>query len=177
MPFINPFIKDGQIKFPDGASIVEHVERWARVRSDKLAYRFLDFSTERDGVARDLTWSQFSARNKARGRPACSRSPSPVTASPSCARRTSTTSSPSSARSTPDASRCRCSTRPSPDTSAACTRCWTTATRRPILTTTEAAEGVRKFFRSRPANQRPRVIAVDAVPDDVAATWVHPGGV
>ena len=42
-----------------------------------------------------------------------------------------------------------------------------------ILTTTDAAEGVRKFFRSRPANQRPRVIAVDAVPDDVAATWVH----
>ena len=32
-----------------------------------------------------------------------------------------------------------------------------------ILTTTAAAEGVRKFFRSRPANQRPRVIAVDAV--------------
>ncbi len=40
-----------------------------------------------------------------------------------------------------------------------------------ILTTTEAAEGVRKFFRSRPANERPRVIAVDAVPDEVGATW------
>ena len=40
-----------------------------------------------------------------------------------------------------------------------------------ILTTTEAAEGVRKFFRSRPAKERPRVIAVDAVPDDVGATW------
>lgn len=41
-----------------------------------------------------------------------------------------------------------------------------------ILTTTAAAEGVRKFFRSRPANERPRVIAVDAVPDEVAATWI-----
>ncbi|HYZ68769.1 MAG TPA: long-chain-fatty-acid--AMP ligase FadD32, partial [Mycobacterium sp.] len=40
-----------------------------------------------------------------------------------------------------------------------------------ILTTTAAAEGVRKFFRSRPAKERPRVIAVDAVPDDVGATW------
>src|SRR6201987_2559267 len=40
-----------------------------------------------------------------------------------------------------------------------------------ILTTTESAEGVRKFFRSRPAKERPRVIAVDAVPDDVGATW------
>ena len=40
-----------------------------------------------------------------------------------------------------------------------------------ILTTTEAAEGVRKFFRNRPAKERPRVIAVDAVPDEVGATW------
>ena len=42
-----------------------------------------------------------------------------------------------------------------------------------ILTTTDSAEGVRKFFRSRPAKERPRVIAVDAVPDDVGATWEH----
>jgi fatty acid CoA ligase FadD32 len=40
-----------------------------------------------------------------------------------------------------------------------------------ILTTTEAAEGVRKFFRTRPAKERPRVIAVDAVPDEVGAGW------
>ena len=42
-----------------------------------------------------------------------------------------------------------------------------------ILTTTDSAEGVRKFFRSRPAKERPRVIAVDAVPDEVGATWEH----
>ncbi len=42
-----------------------------------------------------------------------------------------------------------------------------------ILTTTEAAEGVRKFFRTRPAKERPRVIAVDAIPDEVGATWEH----
>ena len=33
--------------------------------------------------------------------------------------------------------------------------------------------GVRKFFRSRPAKERPRVIAVDAIPDEVGATWEH----
>ena len=43
-----------------------------------------------------------------------------------------------------------------------------------ILTTTGSAEGVRKFFRNRAANERPRVIAVDAVPDEVAGTWVQP---
>ena len=42
-----------------------HVEKWAKVRGDQLAYRFLDFSTERDGVAHDLNWAEFSARNKA----------------------------------------------------------------------------------------------------------------
>ena len=40
-----------------------------------------------------------------------------------------------------------------------------------ILTTTDAAEGVRKFIRARSAKERPRVIAVDAVPNEVASTW------
>ncbi|KWX21252.1 AMP-binding protein [Mycolicibacterium wolinskyi] len=173
MPFHNPFIKNGQIKFPDGSSIVAHVERWAKVRGDKLAYRFLDFSTERDGVARDLTWAQFSARNKA------------------VAARLQQVTEPG------DRVAILCPQNldylvaffgalyagriavPLFDPSepghvgrlhAVLDNCHPSA----ILTTTEAAEGVRKFFRSRPANQRPRVIAVDAVPDDVAATWINP---
>ncbi len=67
MAFHNPFIKDGLIRFPDNGNLVKHVETWAKVRGDKVAYRFLDFSTERDGVARDLTWADFSARNQAVG--------------------------------------------------------------------------------------------------------------
>ncbi|MFV8048639.1 long-chain-fatty-acid--AMP ligase FadD32 [Mycobacterium sp. 48b] len=175
MPFINPFIKDGQIKFPDGASIVEHVERWARVRSDKLAYRFLDFSTERDGVARDLTWSQFSARNKAvaarlqqvtqegdRVAILCPQNLDYLVAFFG-ALYAGRIAVPLFDPSEPGhVGRLH----------AVLDNCHPSA----VLTTTEAAEGVRKFFRSRPANQRPRVIAVDAVPDDVAATWVHPQG-
>lgn len=30
---------------------------------------------------------------------------------------------------------------------------------------------MRKFFRTRRADQRPRVIAVDAVPNEVGQTW------
>jgi len=68
MGFHNPFIdKSGQIKFPDNGSLVRHIERWAKVRGDKLAYRFLDYSTERDGVERDLHWAEFGARNRAVG--------------------------------------------------------------------------------------------------------------
>ena len=69
MGFHNPFLKDGLIRFPDNGSLVRHVEKWAKVRGDKLAYRFLDFSTERDGVARDLNWADFGGAQPCRRRP------------------------------------------------------------------------------------------------------------
>ena len=78
MGFHNPFLKDGLIKFPDNGSVVKHVEKWAKVRGDKLAYRFLDFSVERDGVERELNWADFGTPTRLSAR-ACNRSPSPVT--------------------------------------------------------------------------------------------------
>jgi fatty acid CoA ligase FadD32 len=169
--FHNPFIKDGLIKFPDNGNLVRHIERWAKVRGDKLAYRFLDFSTERDGVERDLNWADFGARNRAVG-----------------ARLQQVTE-------TGDRVAILCPQNleylvaffgtlyagriavPLFDPNepghvgrlhAVLDDCHPSA----ILTTTEAAEGVRKFFRGRPAKERPRVIAVDAVPDEVGSTWV-----
>ncbi|MGH3675029.1 MAG: long-chain-fatty-acid--AMP ligase FadD32 [Mycobacterium sp.] len=171
MGFHNPFVKDGQIRFPENGSLVGHVERWAKVRGDKLAYRFLDFSVERDGVARELNWADFGARNRA------------------LAARLQQVTQPG------DRVAILCPQNleyvvamygtlysgriavPLFDPSepghvgrlhAVLDDCQPSA----ILTTTEAAEGVRKFFRSRPAKERPRVIAVDAVPVEVGATWV-----
>lgn len=171
MPFHNPFIKNGQIKFPDGASIVSHVERWAKVRGDKLAYRFLDYSTERDGVECEMTWAQFSARNRAvaarlqqvtevgdRVAILCPQNLDYLVAMYGAiyaGRIAVPLFDPSEPGHVGRLHAVLDDCRPSA-----------------ILTTTEAAEGVRKFFRSRPANQRPRVIAVDAVPPEVAATWV-----
>ncbi|MDT5327435.1 MAG: fatty acid CoA ligase FadD32 [Mycobacterium sp.] len=170
MGFHNPFLKDGQIRFPDNGSVVRHVEKWAKVRGDKLAYRFVDFSTERDGVEHDLKWGDFSVRNKA------------------VAARLQQVTRPG------DRVAILCPQNleymvaffgtlysgriavPLFDPAepghvgrlhAVLDDCQPTA----ILTTTASAEGVRKFFRSRPANERPRVIAVDAVPDEVGATW------
>jgi fatty acid CoA ligase FadD32 len=171
MGFHNPFLKDGLIRFPDNGNLVRHVEKWAKVRGDKLAYQFLDFSTERDGVARNLNWADFSARNRAVGA------------------RLQQVTQPG------DRVAILCPQNldylvgffgalyagriavPLFDPAepghvgrlhAVLDDCQPTA----ILTTTSSAEGVRKFFRSRPAKERPRVIAVDAVPDEVAATWV-----
>ncbi len=170
MAFHNPFIKDGLIKFPDNGNLVKHVERWAKVRGDKLAYRFVDFSTERDGVERDLRWADFGARNKAVGARLQQVTQPGDRVAILC---------PQNLEylvaffGTLYAGRIAV---PLFDPNepghvgrlhAVLDDCHPSA----ILTTTAAAEGVRKFFRTRPANQRPRVIAVDAVPNEVGATW------
>lgn len=170
MAFYNPFLKDGLLKFPDNGSLVKHVEKWAKVRGDKLAYRFLDFSTERDGVARELNWADFGARNRAVGarlqqvtQPGdrvailCPQNLDYVVAM------FGTLYSGRIAVPLFDPNEPGHVGR----LHAVLDDCTPTA----ILTTTESAEGVRKFFRSRPAKERPRVIAVDAVPDEVGATW------
>ncbi|MBV8863458.1 MAG: AMP-binding protein [Mycobacterium sp.] len=170
MAYHNPFIVNGRIKFPDNTNVVRHVEKWAKVRGDRLAYRFLDYSTERDGVIRDISWSEFGARNRALGA------------------RLQQVTKPG------DRIAILCPQNlhyvvaffgilysgrigvPLFDPSepghvgrlhAVLDDCEPTA----ILTTSDAAEGVRKFFRGRPAKERPRVIAVDAVPNEVASTW------
>ena len=170
MGFHNPFIKDGLIQFPDNGNLARHVERWAKVRGDKLAYRFIDFSTERDGVARDLNWADFGARNRAVGARLQQVTQPGDRVAILC---------PQNLEylvaffGTLYAGRIAV---PLFDPSepghvgrlhAVLDDCHPSA----ILTTTEAAEGVRKFFRSRPAKERPRVIAVDAMPNEVGATW------
>ncbi|OBK52666.1 long-chain-fatty-acid--AMP ligase FadD32 [Mycobacterium sp. 1081908.1] len=173
MAYHNPFIVNGKIRFPDNTNLVRHVEKWAKVRGDKLAYRFVDFSTERDGEYRDISWSEFSARNRAVGarlqqvtQPGdriailCPQNLNYLIAffgALYAGRIAVPLFDPSEpghvGRLHAVLDDCAPST---------------------ILTTTEAAEGVRKFIRARAAKERPRVIAVDAVPAEVASTWQEP---
>ncbi|OCB21233.1 fatty-acid--CoA ligase [Mycobacterium malmoense] len=173
MPYHNPFIVNGKIRFPDNTNLVKHVEKWARVRGDKLAYRFIDYSTERDGVYRDIVWRDFSARNRAVGA------------------RLQQVTQPG------DRIAILCPQNldyliaffgalyagriavplfdpGEPGHVGRLHAVLDDCTPSTILTTTEAAEGVRKFIRARSAKERPRVIAVDAVPTEVASTWVEP---
>jgi fatty acid CoA ligase FadD32 len=170
VPYHNPFIVNGKIRFPENTDLVRHVEKWTKVRGDKLAYRFLDYSTERDGIARDISWAEFGNRNRAVGA------------------RLQQITAPG------DRVAILCPQNldylvaffgvlyagriavPLFDPSepghvgrlhAVLDDCAPSA----VLTTSDSAEGVRKFFRSRPAKERPRVIAVDAVPTDVGSTW------
>ncbi len=173
MAYHNPFIVNGKIRFPDNTNMVKHVERWAKVRGDKLAYRFLDFSTERDGIERDILWSEFSARNRAVGARLQQVTQPGDRIAILCPQNLDYLISffgalysgriavPLFDPAEPGhvgrlhAVLDDCS----PST---------------ILTTTDSAEGVRKFIRARSAKERPRVIAVDAVPTEVAATWQQP---
>ncbi len=173
MAYHNPFIVNGKIRFPENTNLVKHVEKWAKVRGDKLAYRFLDFSTERDGVERDILWSEFSARNRAIGARLQQVTKPDDRIAILCPQNldylvaffgalySGRTAVPLFDPAEPGhvgrlhAVLDDCS----PST---------------ILTTTDSAEGVRKFIRARSAKERPRVIAVDAVPPEVAATWESP---
>lgn len=173
MAYHNPFIVNGKIKFPENTNLVKHVEKWARVRGDKLAYRFLDFSTERDGVACDISWSEFSARNRAVGARLQQVTEPGDRIAVLCPQNLDYLIALFGAL---YAGRIAV---PLFDPSepghvgrlhAVLDDC----TPSTILTTTEAAEGVRKFIRARSAKERPRVIAVDAVPNEVNSTWVAP---
>src|SRR5579875_410964 len=175
MAYHNPYIVDGHIRFRDNTNLVMHVERWAKVRGQRVAYRFWDYSTERDGVARDISWADFAARNRAVGA------------------RLQQVTKPG------DRIAILCPQNldylvaffgvlyagriavPLFDPAepghvgrlhAVLDDCEPAA----VLTTSDSAEGVHKFFRSRPAKERPRVIAVDAVPNEVANTWELPEG-
>src|SRR3982074_1454183 len=175
MAFHNPFLKDGLIRFPDNGSLVRHVEKWAKVRGDKLAYRFLDFSTERDGVERDLHWADSSVRNRAVG--------ARLQQVPEPGDRVAILC-PQSLEylvaffGTLYAGRIAVPLFDPAEPGhvgrlhAVLDDCAPSA----VLTTTESAEGVRKFIRARSAKERPRVIAVDAVPTEVASTWQEPEG-
>lgn len=173
MAYHNPFIVNGKIRFPSNTNLVRHVEKWAKVRGDKLAYRFLDYSTERDGIERDILWSEFSARNRAVGARLQQVTQPGDRIAILCPQNLDYMVSffgalYSGRIAVPlfDPSE--------PGHVGRLHAVLDDCTPSTILTTTESAEGVRKFIRARSAKERPRVIAVDAVPTEVAPTWQEP---
>ncbi|OBF19216.1 fatty-acid--CoA ligase [Mycobacterium kubicae] len=170
----NPYVVNGKIKFPDNGSLIRHVERWAQARGQSLAYRFLDFSADPDGVYHDLTWSRFGARNRAVGarlQQVTQPGDRVAVLAPQGldyivaffgALYAGVIAVPLFDPAEPGhVGRLH----------SVLDDCKPTA----ILTTTGSAEGVRKFFHhDRRGAERPRIIAVDAVPDEVGETWRSP---
>ncbi len=165
--------EQGNIKILGDATLIDFVDKHSAANGDELAYRYIDYSRERDGEYHELTWRQFGVRLRA------------------VAARLQQVTRP----------RDRVAILApqgldyvvgmfaavyagniavplfDPDEPGHTDRlhavlgdCQPTA----ILTASSAAAGVREFFRALPAAQRPRVIAVDAIPDSVGAGWKEP---
>ncbi|MGB3304294.1 long-chain-fatty-acid--AMP ligase FadD32 [Gordonia sp. (in: high G+C Gram-positive bacteria)] len=163
----------GNLRFSEDATLVDYVERNVREQADTLAYRFLDFSRERDGERIDLTWSQFGKRLRAvaarlqqvtkPGDRVAILAPQSLEyvigffASLYASNIAVPLFSPDEPGHTDRLIAVLADCQPAA-----------------ILTSTKSAEAVRDFFADRPAKDRPRVIAVDAVPDSVGSSWVPP---
>ncbi|MFC6011782.1 long-chain-fatty-acid--AMP ligase FadD32 [Nocardia lasii] len=163
----------GNIIIPEGRTLVDHVEKHTRNDANTLAYRYIDYSRERDGEVHELTWQEFGVRLRAvaaRLQQVTNPGDRVAILAPQgldyvisffAAIYAGTISVPLFDPDEPGHT---------DRLHAVLGDCEPAA----ILTATSSAAGVRQFFRSLPAAQRPRIIAVDAIPDTLGESWVRP---
>lgn len=161
---------DGSIVLPDGVNVVTFLDRHIADIGDDVAYRFLDFAHDANGTMIELTWAQLGARLRAIGarlQQITSRGDRVAILAPQgidyivgffAAIKAGDIAVPLFAPEFPGhAERLDAvlgDAKPSV-----------------VLTTTTAAAAVGEFVRSLPRDSRPRVIAIDEVPDSVGATF------
>ncbi|WP_319943355.1 long-chain-fatty-acid--AMP ligase FadD32 [Nocardia aurantia] len=165
--------ESGNIVVQSEWTMIDFVDCNAAERGDLLAYRFIDYSRERDGEVHELTWAQFARRARA------------------VAARLQQVTKPGErvAILAPQGLDYVVSLFAAvfagniavplfdPGEPGHIDRLHTVlrdCTPIAILTTAGSAAGVREFFAAYPAARRPRVIAVDAIPDSVAGQWARP---
>ncbi|WP_176561959.1 fatty acyl-AMP ligase [Mycolicibacterium palauense] len=164
---------EGNIALPAGTTLTSYLDRNIAALGGHTAYRYLDYSHDRDGHAVELTWSQLGDRLRA------------------VAARLQQIAEPGDrvAILTPQgvdyvvaffaAIEAGMIAVPlfAPELPGHAERLdavLTDAAPTVVLTTAAAAAPVQTFLRTRPRNLRPRVIAVDDVPDSVGASFTAP---
>lgn len=164
---------DGTIVVPDGVTLTSFLDRNRLIFGDEPSYRFLDYSTDPDGRAVELSWNALWSQvcavgarlqqvTKPRDRVAIL-APQGVeyVAAFFAAVHAGNIAVPLFAPALAGHAE---------RLAAVLSDAKPTA----VLTTTSAAESVRAFIKTLPAAERPRVIAVDAVPDTLAEMYVSP---
>uniref|UniRef100_UPI000A77F2C4 AMP-binding protein n=1 Tax=Mycobacterium celatum TaxID=28045 RepID=UPI000A77F2C4 len=163
----------GNIVLPDGITLPSCLDETVAENGDAPAYRYMDYTRDRDGVAAELTWNQLGAKLRAVGarlqqvtRPGdrvAVLAPQGLdyVAGFFAAIHAGNIAVPLFAPELPGHDE---------RLDAVLADCAPSA----VLTTSSAAEGVGAFLRKLPRSRRPRVIAVDAVPDSVGSTFVAP---
>lgn len=161
---------DGHIVVPAGTTLTSCLEDNIATLGDEIAYRYLDFSHDRDGHAIELTWSQLGVRVRAvagrlqqitaRGDRIAILAPQGIDyvvaffAAIEAGGIAVPLFSPELPGHTDRLDAVLSNAEPAV-----------------VLTTTEAAESVQTFLRTLPRQRRPRVVAVDAVPDSVGQSF------
>src|SRR6266568_696010 len=163
----------GNIKILGDATLIDFVDKHSAANGDDLAYRYIDYSRHRDGEYHELTWRQFGVRLRAvaarlqqvtqpRDRVAILAPQGldyvvAMFAAVYAGNIAVPLFDPEELGHTGRVHAVLGDCRPSA-----------------ILTASSAAARVREIFRELPAAQRPRIIAVDAIPDSVGESWTMP---
>jgi acyl-CoA synthetase (AMP-forming)/AMP-acid ligase II len=161
---------DGGIVLPEGVNLVTFLDRHIADIGDAVAYRYLDYTQDAEGKAINLTWAELGTRLRAIGarlQQVTSRGDRVAILAPQgidyivgffAAIKAGDIAVPLFA----------------PEFPAHAERLNTVlADAQPavILTTAAVGPAVQGFVRSLPRSRRPRVIAIDEVPDSVGATF------
>lgn len=164
---------DGTIVVPDGVTLTSFLDRNRAIYGDRPSYRFIDYSLDPDGRAVELSWNALWAQVCAVGarlqqvtRPrdrVAILTPQGVDyvaaffAAIHAGNVAVPLFAPSLAGHTERLAAVLADAKPTV-----------------VLTTTSASESVRRFLRTLPATERPRMIAVDAVPATLADMFIAP---
>src|ERR1700738_741719 len=161
---------DGSIVLPEGVNMVTFLDRHIADIGDAVAYRYLDYTQHADGKAIDLTWAELGSRLRAisarlqqvppRGDRLAILAPQGIDYIVGffAAIKAGDIAVPLFAPELPGHAE-RLNTVLGDAQPAV------------VLTTAAAGEAVQKFVRTLPRDRRPRVIAIDQVPDSVGATF------
>ncbi|QLL07586.1 fatty acyl-AMP ligase [Mycobacterium vicinigordonae] len=168
-----PYLSPDGITVPDDVTLTSFLDRNAVAHEDRPAYRFIDYHRNSDGVAVELNWPDFATAVRAiaaRLQHVTDPGDRVAILAPQglhyvtgffAAVHAGTIAVPLFA----------------PTLAGHAERLEAVVTdARPavVLTTTDAAEAVRRFIQTLPRPQRPRLIAVDAVPASLAAYFSEP---
>ncbi|MGH3561997.1 MAG: fatty acyl-AMP ligase [Mycobacterium sp.] len=162
---------DGNIVLPVGANLVTFLDRHIAAIGGATAYRYLDYTQHADGKAIDLTWGELGTRSQAIGarlQQVTSRGNRVAILAPQgidyivgffAAIKAGNIAVPLFAPELPGHAERLDAVLGDAGPAA-------------VLTTVAAGEAVQKFVRTLPRARRPRVIAIDEIPDSVGATFV-----
>jgi fatty acid CoA ligase FadD32 len=162
---------DGGIALPHGTSMSQLLDQNIEKFGDELAYRYVDYSHDADGAPLELTWNQVGTRSRAIGarlQQVTSRGDRVAILAPQgldyvtcffAAIQAANIAVPLFAPELPGHAE-------------RLDAVLTDALPAVVLTTTKVSDAIQKFVRLMPREKRPRIIAVDAIPDSVGSTFV-----